>query len=137
MSAATVRVHLSELQVETAPDGSLVRPLLRTRYASQCHCTLAVGEVSQAVAHYQLEELWYCLAGAGQFYCEGTNQNQPFAVNAGSTWHIPAGSVFQFRNTGNQALMFLITTTPPWPGNSAANTQVKGFWQPANGGQAT
>jgi len=113
---------------ETAPDGSVVKPLLRTELASQCHCTLAAGATSWPVAHYDIAELWYCLAGEGQFYCEGTNQDQPFAIAAGASWHIPPRKVFQFRNSGAQPLMFLITTTPPWPGSQAANTRVTGYW---------
>ena len=40
---------------------------------------------------------------------------------------IPTGAAFQFRNTGEAPLIFVIATMPPWPGMDEA-VRVKDFW---------
>ncbi len=113
---------------ETAPDGSAVIPLARAPGASHCFCTLPAGQVSRAVAHRTVEELWYCLAGRGEFYSSGLNNGEPFAVQTGMSWRVPPRFVFQFRNPGPAELSFVITTLPAWPGDAEADTEVAGVW---------
>ncbi|MEM9622082.1 MAG: cupin domain-containing protein [Pseudomonadota bacterium] len=127
-ASLTEPLHVVDCPQETAPDGSLVRPLLQTSAASQCHCTLGAGQVSQAIAHREIAELWYCLSGTGEFYCEVLNHQEPFTVAVGTTWHVPPGKAFQFRNTSTNDLTFLITTLPPWPGEEEADLQAEGVW---------
>ena len=49
------------------------------------------------------------------------------AVGAGVCLDIPTGVRFQFRNTGEEPLTFLIATMPPWPGAEEAYA-VAGKW---------
>ena len=49
-------------------------------------------------------------------------------VRAGVSLTIPFGVHFQFRNTGDVTLKFIITTMPPWPGPDEAFT-VNGYWK--------
>jgi mannose-6-phosphate isomerase-like protein (cupin superfamily) len=51
-----------------APDGSQVRVLLRLDGGSMAHFGLAAGQVSRAVAHHAVGELWYVLSGHGQMW---------------------------------------------------------------------
>ena len=51
-----------------APDGSQVRVLLRLDGGSMAHFRLAAGQVSRAVAHHAVDELWYVLSGHGQMW---------------------------------------------------------------------
>jgi hypothetical protein len=51
-----------------APDGSQVRILLRLDGGSMAHFGLAAGQVSRAVAHHAVDELWYVLSGHGQMW---------------------------------------------------------------------
>lgn len=41
---------------------------------------------------------------------------------------IPLGTHFQFRNKGNEPLIFVIATMPPWPGPSEA-IRVEDHWK--------
>lgn len=109
-----------------APDGSEIRVLA----GSVAHCTLPVGAVSQAVAHKTVEEIWYFLEGEGEVYRQqGDDEPVITRVTANSALTIPLGTRFQFRNTGNVPLRFVITTMPPWPGQDEA-FPVDNYWTP-------
>jgi Mannose-6-phosphate isomerase len=45
-----------------------VRILLRLGGGSMAHFELAAGQVSRAVAHHAVDELWYVLSGHGQMW---------------------------------------------------------------------
>ena len=49
-----------------AQDGSDVRILLTLAGGGMAHFTLAPGQVSAAVVHRTVEEIWYVVAGRGQ-----------------------------------------------------------------------
>jgi mannose-6-phosphate isomerase-like protein (cupin superfamily) len=51
-----------------APDGSEIRLLAQTSRGSMVHCALPPGQVTVAVAHRTVEELWYCLRGRGEMW---------------------------------------------------------------------
>ena len=70
--------HLAAEYDVLAPDGSEIRLLAQTGRGSMVHCTLPPGRVSVAVAHRTVEEVWYCLEGAGQVWrrLEGAGQNR-------------------------------------------------------------
>ncbi len=59
---------LPDAPVAIAPDGSQVRILLRLDGGSMAHFGLAAGQVSRAVAHHAVGELWYVLSGHGQMW---------------------------------------------------------------------
>jgi mannose-6-phosphate isomerase-like protein (cupin superfamily) len=50
-------------------------------------------------------------------------------VEAGVSLTIPLGTHFQFRCLGDDPLVFVAITMPPWPGGDEAAT-VEGAWMP-------
>jgi mannose-6-phosphate isomerase-like protein (cupin superfamily) len=111
-----------------APDGSEIRELLSLPRGSFVHCTLPVGAVSQAVCHKTVEEIWYFLEGQGEVYRkQGDGEPDVTAVYPGASVSIPTGTHFQFRNTGDTPLRFVIVTMPPWPGADEA-FPVANYW---------
>ncbi len=111
-----------------APDGSEVRLLGALQGGSMIHCRLPVGGVSKAVRHRTVEELWYCLSGQGEVWRKSADAEQITPVRAGVSLTIPLGVSFQFRNTGGEALDFVIVTLPPWPGEQEAEAAA-GVWR--------
>ncbi len=111
-----------------APDGSEIRLLHELPGASVVHCTLPVGAVSIPVKHRSVEEIWYFLAGQGQVWRAQDGREEVLDARAGISLTIPLGTHFQFRNTGDVPLEFLIATTPPWPGEDEAVLLEAGRW---------
>jgi mannose-6-phosphate isomerase-like protein (cupin superfamily) len=122
-------VTLSEHVDLLAPDGSQIRYLSRVRGASMVHCTLPAGQVTQAVRHRTVEELWFCLVGAGQVWRRSGSGEETVDFRPGVAVTIPLGVDFQFRTTSANALEFVIATVPPWPGHDEA-VPVEGAWPP-------
>lgn len=125
---------LSPTRDAIAPDGSDVRVLVRTDAGSMAHFTLAPGEVSVAIEHTTVEELWYFLSGRGEIWRksatdEGLGVTVP--VKDGVSVSIPARTAFQFRCLGDDPLTVLGVTIPPWPG--IGDITGKGEAQPAEG----
>jgi mannose-6-phosphate isomerase-like protein (cupin superfamily) len=86
------------------------------------HCTLPPGNVSQAVKHKTIDEIWYCLQGQGQIWRKQDEPGKVVNIRPGICLTIPTGTVFQFRNIGEEPLCFIIATMPPWPGNDEVIT---------------
>ncbi|MCB0210761.1 MAG: cupin domain-containing protein [Anaerolineae bacterium] len=120
-------VQLKDKYDNLAPDGSEIYLLASGSKGGLCQCVLPVGATSQAVSHKTIEELWYFVAGQGEVYRQGLNNDQPTVVTPGTSLVIPVHTTFQFRNTGDVPLKFIIATMPPWPGASEANAEV-GIW---------
>jgi len=112
-----------------APDGSHVRVLLRVRGGGLAHFELAAGQTSVAVTHRSVEEVWYFLAGTGEMWRTSGGDEEVVAVSAGVCVTIPLGTAFQFRAAGNQPLVAIGATIPPWPGAGEAAI-VAGPWEP-------
>lgn len=110
-----------------APDGSEIRLLCQTSRGSMVHCTLNPGEVSVAVAHRTVEEVWYFLKGTGQVWRRQGDREWVVDVAVGVSLAIPVGAHFQFRTTGEVPLQFVIVTMPPWPDAGEAY-RVPGHW---------
>src|ERR1700730_5304600 len=51
-----------------APDGSEIRVLVQVAGGSMVHCTLPPGQVTRAVRHRTVEEMWFCVGGRGQVW---------------------------------------------------------------------
>ncbi len=110
-----------------APDGSEIRELLPVTGASLAHCTLPPKQMSKAVKHRTVEEIWYVLAGQGQVWRKlGIDELVVDAV-PGMALTIPRGTHFQFRNTGAEPFVFVIATAPQWPGADEA-VAVPDYW---------
>ena len=127
--------NLESLQIDVlkseadyiAPDGSEIRLLPAMKGGGLCHCTLPRGRTSLAVAHRQVEEIWYVVEGEGEVCRRSEGVERIDRVSTGTSLTIPPRTVFQFRNTGIGALCVLIVTMPPWPGAQEA-VQGVGIW---------
>jgi mannose-6-phosphate isomerase-like protein (cupin superfamily) len=115
-----------------APDGSEIRLLPRVAGGSMVHCVLRSAQVTQAVRHRTVEELWFCVGGAGQVWRRDSLGEEIVELRAGVGLSIPCGVAFQFRATSAQPLEVVIATMPPWPGADEAEA-VAGAWQPTLG----
>ena len=89
--------------------------------------TLAPGAVSRAVAHRTVEEIWCIVAGRGRLWRKGGDAEEVTDLAPGLSLTIPAGTAFQFRNEGDEALQIVAVTMPPWPGEDEA-IAAKGHW---------
>ena len=113
-------MRLAQGRMVLAPDGSQVRELVAVAKGSMVHCTLPGGAVSMAVAHAKVDEVWYFLAGTGQVWRRRAGAESVTDVEAGVAMSVEYGTHFQFRNTGEEDLCFVIVTMPPWPGAEEA-----------------
>ena len=96
-----------------APDGSEIRELVAVKGASMVHCTLPIGTASMAVAHRTVEEVWYFIQEQGQVWRKCEAAESVVEVEPGVSLSIEVGTHFQFRNTGDDDLCFVIVTMPP------------------------
>lgn len=112
-----------------APDGSDVRVLLGLARGGMAHFVLAPGQVSTAVTHRTVEEIWYVLSGRGEMWRRQGDREEVVAMAPGVCLTIPLGTHFQFRSLGTEELAAVAVTMPPWPGDGEALV-VAGKWQP-------
>jgi mannose-6-phosphate isomerase-like protein (cupin superfamily) len=110
-----------------APDGSEVRILLALAGGSMAHFRLPPGQVSRAVRHRGVEEIWYVLSGTGEMWRSGDAGAEIVALRAGLCLTIPVGVSFQFRAAEDAPLAAVAVTMPPWPGDDEA-VFVDGPW---------
>lgn len=105
-----------------APDGSDVRVLVKCEGGSLAHFELASNEVSVAVTHRTLEEMWYFLSGNGEMWRrdELTGDESTVSVRSGVALTIPARTNFQFRSLGPEPLSAVGASVPAWPGTGDA-----------------
>jgi mannose-6-phosphate isomerase-like protein (cupin superfamily) len=114
-----------------APDGSEIRVLVSTPRGSMVHCALRPGEVTRAVRHRTVEEVWFCIAGAGQIWRQSATGDAIDDLVPGVAISLPLGVAFQFRATGSAPLEVVITTMPPWPSDAPDEAiAVPGYWPP-------
>jgi mannose-6-phosphate isomerase-like protein (cupin superfamily) len=124
---ATIRRRAAPTAV--APDGSDVRVLLGLGGGGMAEFELAAGEVSTAVTHRTVEEIWYVLHGRGEMWRRRDGHEEVVALDVGVCLTIPLGTHFQFRAQGDEPLTVLGITMPPWPGADEAII-VSGPWAP-------
>ena len=110
-----------------APDGSDVRVLLELAAGGMAHFELAPGEISTAVAHRTVEEIWFFLSGCGEMWRRQGPRERVIPVQAGVCITIPLETHFQFRAFGDEPLAAIGVTMPPWPGECEAYV-VEGKW---------
>ena len=111
-----------------APDSSEIRLLPTMNCGGLCHCKLPAGSTSKAVKHKTVEEIWFFTSGVGEVWRKQGAQEEVVKVKEGTALTMPIGAHFQFRNTGEGPLCFLITTMPPWPGENEA-VKVEDYWK--------
>jgi mannose-6-phosphate isomerase-like protein (cupin superfamily) len=131
ISFATMRRPVNRTAV--APDGSDVRVLLGLPGGGMAEFELAAGQVSTAVIHRTVEEIWYVLRGRGEIWRHQDTRDEVVNLEPGVCLTIPVGTRFQFRALGNGPLTVLGITMPPWPGADEA-VVVDGFWSPTVAG---
>jgi mannose-6-phosphate isomerase-like protein (cupin superfamily) len=112
-----------------APDGSEVRVLCRTERGSMAQFALPPRAVSRAVAHRTVEEAWCFVSGRGRMWRRLGCRDEVTEVGPGISVTIPAGTRFQFRCDGDEPLVAIGATMPPWPGEMEAYA-VEGCWDP-------
>lgn len=125
--------HERDAAVVRAPDGSEVRPLVVAERGSLATFHLAAGQVSAAVAHRSVEEVWYVVSGGGQMWRAAAADAEP--PDLGEVTHLepgvavtlPVGTRFQFRAEPDSSLHIVGVTMPPWPGDDEA-LAVAGKW---------
>lgn len=118
---------LSRAPEATAPDGSRLRVLLELEGGGMIHLELGVGEVSKAVVHRSVEELWYILSGRGEMWRRRGEREELVPLGEGDSLSLPVGTAFQFRAIGDAPLRAVAVTMPPWPGEEEA-VPVEGRW---------
>jgi mannose-6-phosphate isomerase-like protein (cupin superfamily) len=112
----------------TAPDGSAVRPLCALPgTASFARFELAPEQVSQAVSHATVQEIWYVVAGGGQMWRRQGGRAEITTLAAGVCLTIPLGTAFQFR-AGQDGLRVVAATIPPWPDTPGEARPERGPW---------
>jgi mannose-6-phosphate isomerase-like protein (cupin superfamily) len=121
--------RLSRERDLVATDGSDVRILQTLSGGALAQFSLAPGQTSTAVTHRTIEEIWFFLSGRGEMWLKQEGRGDVVPVEAGVCVTIPLGTHFQFRSLGNEPLVALAATMPPWPGNGEA-VVVPGRWAP-------
>lgn len=115
-----------------APDGSDVRVLLQLAGGSMAHFQLAPGQVSAAVQHRSVEELWYVVEGRGRMWRRQDGREAVIDLVPGLCLSIPLGTAFQFRAAADAPLAAVAVTLPPWPGDDEA-MPIEGPWAASPG----
>jgi mannose-6-phosphate isomerase-like protein (cupin superfamily) len=128
MSVEFTTMRTAEAAEVTAPDGSSVRPLcVLPGAASFAQFELAPGQVSKAVSHATVQEIWYVVAGGGQMWRSQERRAEVTALDAGMCLTIPLGTAFQFR-AGPDGLRVVAATIPPWPDGPGEARPERGPW---------
>jgi len=120
---------VGEAEEERAPDGSRVRPLLSLDSGAMAQFRLDPGQVSRAVRHRGVAEIWLVLAGRGLIWRRQNEQESVDCLERGVCVSIPAGTEFQFRCSGSEPILIAAVTMPPWPGDDEA-APCEGHWAP-------
>lgn len=118
---------LPEQPTVTAPDGSDVRVLLSLAGGSMAHFALQPGQVSSAVTHPRVEEIWYVVGGRGEMWRRQGEREEVVVLQPGVCLTLPLGTHFQFRAAPDEGLQALGVTLPPWAGPDDAQA-VAGRW---------
>ena len=121
--------HLPMQRDAIAPDGSDVRLLLQLARGGMAHFELGPNQVSTAVTHRTVEEIWFFVSGRGKMWRRDGSRTEIVDVYPGVCLTIPLGVHFQFRSFGFEPLAAIGITMPPWPGEGEALV-VPGEWKP-------
>jgi len=116
---------LADAPVVPAPDGSSVRPLCQLDgQGSFAHFQLAPGQVSKAVSHATVQEIWFVVAGSGEMWRRHASGESTVRLEPGVCLTIPLGTTFQFRASA-AGLEAVAVTMPPWPVDSPDEARVE------------
>jgi mannose-6-phosphate isomerase-like protein (cupin superfamily) len=132
---AVWNAHVKTTSLETAkrgrsPLGAYIRNLIDGMHGNMIHSTVPPGMVGRACHFRTIEEYWYVLAGVGEIWRRAADGRESVTrLSSGVSVDIPLGTTFQYRCTGDEALVFTCTAMPPWPGDDEA-VIVDGPWAP-------
>jgi mannose-6-phosphate isomerase-like protein (cupin superfamily) len=114
-----------------APDGSEVRVLLRLAGGNMAEFSVQPNQVSIAVRHLSVEELWYVIDGSGEMWrSSGSDAGIVVDLVPGTCVSIPIGTNFQFRSL-EKGLRVVGVTMPPWPLERTEAVRVRSArWEP-------
>jgi mannose-6-phosphate isomerase-like protein (cupin superfamily) len=126
---AFATLSIADAKAEPAPDGSTARVLLRLPNGSLAQFELAAGRTSRAVVHRRIDEIWMVVSGRGEIWRRQGAREETVALAPGVCLTIPAGTAFQFRCLGAEALQVIGVSLPPWPGEGEA-LPAEGPWAP-------
>lgn len=101
-----------------------------SRLGSTAHFKLPAGQVSRAVTHSTVHEIWYVLKGRGQIWRSRHSKTAVASIKPGDCLTIPLHTRFQFRASRGVALEILGVTMPPWPNTPDEARIVQGKWKP-------
>ena len=119
--------HVTRVKQERAPDGSCVLPLLSIQSGALALFELRAGQVSRAIRHRSVSEIWLVLSGQGSMWRQQGEREEIVALEEGACVSIPVGTAFQFRCDAGGPLRVAAATMPPWPGDEEA-VFVPGKW---------
>ncbi len=122
----------ADAPVVTAPDGAAVRPLLvLDGLGSLAVFELAPGQVTRAVSHATVQELWQVTAGSGVLWRRQDGREETLRLTPGTAASIPLGTAFQFRADPDTdgPLRITAVTMPPWPGTDTEARPEQGPWR--------
>lgn len=130
MTTAFATTHLAEAGAARAPDGSRFRPLLRLAGAAMARFDLEPGQVSYAVSHRTVEEIWLIVAGRGEMWRKQGSREEIVPLRTGVCLTVPLDTQFQFRASDAEPVSAIVVTLPPWPNDEEA-VIVGGPWMPS------
>ena len=133
LAAAFATKRLGDEYDVLAPDGSEIRLLVSTAGCSMAHGSLPPGQISRAIVHRTVEEVWYVTEGRGQVWRKHDGHEEVIDVEPGSALTIPVGTHFQFRAIGSEPFRFVMWTMPPWPGHDEA-VRIADYWPAVDSG---
>jgi mannose-6-phosphate isomerase-like protein (cupin superfamily) len=108
-------VNLKDCERFLTKDGSFIREILAPRNSSLkrqslAEATVPVGGATNEHYHVDTEEVYFILAGHGEFELEG----ETAPVTAGDGIVIPPQAKHRIRNLGNSDLVFLCICVPAY-----------------------
>ena len=112
---------------EVAPDGFDVRGIMRLDAGQLARFELRAGQVTRAIAHRTVDEIWFIVSGTGTVWRKQGAREEVTALEPGLCLTIPLGTHFQFRADADRPLAAIAVTMPPWPGDDEA-VPVAGPW---------
>jgi mannose-6-phosphate isomerase-like protein (cupin superfamily) len=103
-----------------SPLGAYIRKLMDGTHGTMIHSTVPPGMVGRACHFRTIEEYWYVLGGEGEIWRRADGSESVTRLIPGVSVDIPLGTEFQYRCTGDEALVFTCTAMPRWPGDDEA-----------------
>ncbi|NIO40360.1 MAG: cupin domain-containing protein, partial [Burkholderiales bacterium] len=104
-----------------------VRPLLSVDSGGMAQFELDPGEVSRAIRHRSVTEIWLVLSGRGSMWRRQGEEQSIVQLEPGVCVSVPVDTAFQFRCSGEEPLRIAAVTMPPWPGDEEAEL-ISGVW---------